>query len=190
LKVAAGLLALTIGHIASAQSVDARVDSLLHRMSLEEKVGEMTQVDLSVVAAVRGTASRRLQIAMAATWNPMLVRREQQVTAYEPRAGGVAWNFAPVLDLGRQPMWSRFFETFGEDPWLTSVLGATAVEAEQDDPVAAVDSLLRGSPMRMLGPPTPPPASPRADGPIFIATTGNSFIGYSVPLSGRDRTMA
>jgi hypothetical protein len=89
LKVAAGLLALTIGHIASAQSVDARVDSLLHRMSLEEKVGEMTQVDLSVVAAVRGTASRRLQIAMAATWNPMLVRREQQVTAYETRAGGV-----------------------------------------------------------------------------------------------------
>ncbi|CAN5909048.1 glycoside hydrolase family 3 N-terminal domain-containing protein [soil metagenome] len=263
MKVAAGLLALTIGHIASAQSVDARVDSLLHRMSLEEKVGEMTQVDLSVVAAVRGTASRRLQldsakleevivrrhvgsllnvadvaltpaqwiditttiqrfaarrrvpvpvlyaidavhgfdymvggtifphnIAMAATWNPMLVRREHQITAYETRSGGVAWNFAPVLDLGRQPMWSRFFETFGEDPWLTSVLGAAAVEAEQDDPVAAVDSLLRGLSMRMLGPPTPPPASPRADGPIFIATTGKSFIGYIFPRSGRDRTTA
>jgi beta-glucosidase len=37
-------------------------------------------------------------------------------------------------------MWSRFFETFGEDPWLTSVLGTAAVEAEQDDSVAAIDS--------------------------------------------------
>jgi beta-glucosidase len=52
-------------------------------------------------------------IAMAATWNPSLVRREHQITAYETRATGIAWNFAPVLDLGRQPLWSRFFETYG-----------------------------------------------------------------------------
>ena len=256
------LIAVTAS-ASAAQSVDARVDSLLHRLSLEEKIGEMTQVDLSVVAAVKGTARQRLEldsakleeiivrrhvgsllnvasvaltprqwidvtttiqrfaarrrvpvpvlyaidavhgfdymvggtifphnIAMAATWNPQLVRREHQITAYETRAAGVAWNFAPVLDLGRQPMWSRFFETFGEDSYLAATLGAAAVQAEQDGPVAAVDSLLHGLRMRMLGPLEPRVAPPRAEGSSFIATTGKSFVGYSVPLSGRDRTSA
>ena len=265
MKSALAVLALVVLTAArsEAQSVEARVDSVLHLMSLEEKIGEMTQVDLSVVAAVQGSASRRLQldsakleeiivrrhvgsllnvaavaltpqqwidittkiqrfaarrrvpvpvlyaidavhgfdymvggtifphnVAMAATWNPMLVRREHQITSYETRSAGVAWNFAPVIDLGRQPMWSRFFETFGEDSYLTSVLGAAAVDAEQGGPVAAVDSMLRGSRMRTLGANAPLRTSQRADGPVFIAATGKSFIGYSVPLSGRDRTTA
>ena len=38
-------------------------------------------------------------------------------------ASGVLWNFSPVLDLGRQPIWSRFFETLGEDVYLTKTLG-------------------------------------------------------------------
>jgi beta-glucosidase len=52
------------------------------------------------------------QIGQAATWNPQLVKQVYQVTAYETRASGLPWNFSPVLDLGRQPLWSRFFETF------------------------------------------------------------------------------
>ncbi|MEO8621279.1 MAG: glycoside hydrolase family 3 N-terminal domain-containing protein [bacterium] len=259
------LLAATLFRtpVSGAQSVDARVDSLLRLMSLEEKIGEMTQVDLSVVATVKGTATRPLQldsaklheiivrrhvgsllnvasvaltpkqwidvtatiqrfaarrrvrvpvlyaidavhgfdymvggtifphnIAMAATWNPMLVRREHQITGYETRSAGVAWNFAPVLDVGRQPLWSRFFETFGEDPYLASVLGVAAVQGEQDDPVAAVDSMLRGSRPRMLGPPVPAHPTPSDGGSPFIATTGKSFIGYGNPMSGRDRTSA
>ena len=263
LALALSTASAVVAQSATSRSADARVDSILRRMTLEEKVGEMTQVDLSIVAAVQGNATRRLvldsakleeivvrrhvgsflnvasvaltpqqwidvtstiqrfaarrrvpvpvlyaidavhgfdymvggtifphNIAMAATWNPMLVRREHQITAYETRAGGVAWNFAPVIDLGRQPMWSRFFETFGEDPYLTSVLGAAAVEAEQEGAVAAVDSLLHGSPMRMLGASVQRRAGAASDGPVFIATTGKSFVGYSVPLSGRDRTTA
>ena len=131
-----------------------------------------------------------LDLAMAATWNPMLVRREHQITAYEARSAGVTWNFAPVLDLGRQPLWSRFFETFGEDSYLVSVRGVAAVEGEQDGPLAAIDSLLHDFHMRMLGPPAPPSARPHEDGSSFSATTGKSFIGYSVPPSGRDRTSA
>ena len=118
-------------------------------------------------------------IAMAATWNPSLVRREHQITAYETRATGIAWNFAPVLDLARQPLWSRFFETYGEDVYLASVLGREAVLGEQTDPRPALDSLFPGALRR-------PPSS----GDFFIAATGKHFLGYSAPLSGRDRTTA
>lgn len=207
-----------------------QVDSLLRQMTLEEKVGEMTQLTIEAVSKVHGTASTEQQldsaklddamvthhvgsllnvwdvaltpkkwqevigavqratkrtrlripviygidavhgdhymvgatvfpqnIAMAATWNPDLVRQEHEITATETRASGITWNFAPVLDVGRQPLWSRFFETFGEDVYLVETMGAVAVRAEQSDGVAA---------------------------------TGKHFLGYSDPLSGKDRTTA
>ena len=76
-------------------------------------------------------------IAMAAAWNPALVRRANEITAEETRASGIAWNFAPVLDVARQPLWSRFYETFGEDPYLVSVMGVEAVRGNQERAVAA-----------------------------------------------------
>lgn len=120
-------------------------------------------------------------IAMAATWNPALVRREHEITAYETRASGIPWNFAPVLDLGRQPLWSRFFETFGEDVYLASVLGREAVLGEQRDPRPTLDALFPDQPLR----PRTMPA-----GEVFVAATGKSFLGYGAPLSGKDRTTA
>ncbi len=57
-------------------------------------------------------------LAMAATRNPSLVKAAAKITAKELRASGVRWNFAPVLDLGRQPLWSRFPETYGEDVYI------------------------------------------------------------------------
>jgi beta-glucosidase len=63
------------------------------------------------------------EIGLAATWNPSLANKMGEITAYETRASGVPWNFSPVLDLGRQPLWSRFFETLGEDPLLASQMG-------------------------------------------------------------------
>lgn len=233
--------------------LEARIDSLLARMTLEEKVGEMTQLTIQAVGRTHGTASTQQQIdsaklddallrhhvgsllnvwdvaltperwrellttvqrvaarkrvpipviygidavhgfhymtkgtvfpqsiAMAATWNPALVRREYQITAYETRATGITWNFAPVLDLGRQPLWSRFFETYGEDVYLATVLGREAVLGEQRDPRPALDSLFPGS----RRPAIPP------SGDVFVAGTGKHFLGYSAPLSGRDRTTA
>src|SRR5208283_911353 len=57
-------------------------------------------------------------IAMAATRNPDLARAVAKVAAKELRASGVRWNFSPVLDCGRQPLWSRFAETYGEDVYI------------------------------------------------------------------------
>ncbi|HEY0780313.1 MAG TPA: glycoside hydrolase family 3 N-terminal domain-containing protein, partial [Gemmatirosa sp.] len=222
----------------------ARADSLLRLMTLEEKVGEMTQLTIQAVARTRGTATTAQQldtakleeailrrhvgsllnvwdaaltpaqwqqtiatiqrvasrsrlkipilygidavhgdhymraatifpqnVAMAATFNPELVRRAHQITAYETRASGVPWNFAPVLDVGRQPLWPRFYETFGEDPYLGSVLGVTAVEAEQRDPRPALDALLGAGRTRTAAVGGREPPARTAGGSYFVAAS-------------------
>jgi beta-glucosidase len=103
------------------------------------------------------------EIGLAATWNPGLAMQFGEVTAYETRASGIHWNFSPVLDLGRQPLWSRTFETLGEDPFLVSVMGKAITCGYQGD--GGIDS-------------------------EHVASCMKHFVGYSNPSSGRDRTPA
>jgi beta-glucosidase len=103
------------------------------------------------------------QIGQAATWNPELVRDGAAVTAYECRASGIPWNFSPVLDLARHPLWSRFFETYGEDVFLAKSMSAAVVEGYQGND----------------------PANPEK-----VAACMKHFVGYSMPISGKDRTPA
>lgn len=212
-----------------------RVDDLLRKMTVEEKVGQMTQVAIDLVlegggvpdparidpaklraalhdyhvgsiinVAHRGytldewhTIITRIQdeakrtrlgvpvlygidaihganytlggtifpqhIGMAATWNAELVRKEGEITAYEVRASGIPWNFNPVLDIGRHPAWPRLFETFGEDVHLSSVLAREYVRGTQGDD----------------------PSHPQK-----IAACLKHYVGYSYPMSGKDRTQA
>jgi beta-glucosidase len=102
-------------------------------------------------------------LGMAATWNPELVRRAAEITAAESRAAGVAWNFAPILDLGRQPLWPRLYETYGEDVYLASVLGASAVRGYEGEGLAD---------------------------PRRVASCLKHYVGYSFPATGHDRTPA
>ncbi len=105
------------------------------------------------------------QIGMAATWNPTLIRIAGEITAYETRACGVPWTFSPVLDLGLDPRWPRQWETFGEDPYLASVMGTQLIKGYE-----GMDNL--------------------ADKKYHIAACLKHFLGYSQPLSGKDRTPA
>ena len=73
---------------------------------------------------VKGATLFPQEIGMAATWNPLLMQRAEEITAMETRAAAIPWSFSPVLDIGRQPLWARFWETFGEDPYLAKVMGA------------------------------------------------------------------
>jgi beta-glucosidase len=66
-------------------------------------------------------------LGMAATFNPALSRRAGEITGDEALASGLPWNFAPVLDVGRNPVWPRFYETFGEDPLVAATLGREQV---------------------------------------------------------------
>ncbi|MGL5318648.1 MAG: glycoside hydrolase family 3 N-terminal domain-containing protein, partial [Bacteroidales bacterium] len=67
------------------------------------------------------------QVAMGATFNRALVQQGSEICAYETKASNIPWNFSPVLDLGRNPSWSRMWETYGEDAYLVSEMGAASV---------------------------------------------------------------
>jgi beta-glucosidase len=210
-----------------------RAEELLAKLSLEEKVGQMTQLEISMVSNGRnqeikidpaklekavvkyGVGSilnvadqaltldrwhetiRQIQdaakrtrhkipvlygidtihganyvqgatlfpqpLAMAATWNPDLIMRASEVAAIETRAAGIPWTFSPVLDIGRQPLWPRLWETFGEDPYLATVMGVAAVRGYEGMDVSASER---------------------------VASCLKHYMGYGLPLSGRDRTPA
>ena len=103
------------------------------------------------------------EIGLAATWDISHARKMAEITAYETRASGVPWNFSPVLDLGRKPIWSRFFETLGEDVYLAKTFGTAIVEGYQGKQM--IDS-------------------------NHVVACLKHYVGYSYPSSGRDRTPA
>ncbi len=70
-------------------------------------------------------------IGLAGTWDPALVQQVFGAVAQEVRARGAQQCLAPVLDLGREPRWGRIEETYGEDPYLVSRIGAAAVRGYQ-----------------------------------------------------------
>ena len=216
-----------------ARDNTARVEALLKKMTLEEKVGQMTQLAIDQVTSgadqniqidpaklekaivkygvgsilnvngqaltvdkwheiigaiqnasmktrlkipnlygidsihganyVQGATLFPQEIGMAATWNPALMQRAAEITAMETRAAAIPWSFSPVLDIGRQPLWARFWETFGEDPYLASVMGVSFVRGLEGQDISSEKS---------------------------VASSLKHYMGYSLPLSGRDRTPA
>lgn len=71
-----------------------------------------------------GTTVFPTGIGLASTWDPELLSEVGRVTAEELRAQGAHIGYGPVIDLAREPRWSRVEETYGEDAWLTSTLAA------------------------------------------------------------------
>ena len=61
------------------------------------------------------------EINLAATFDPRHAEAMGRITAYETRAAMVPWVFSPVMDLGRDPRWPRHWESWGEDPCLSTV---------------------------------------------------------------------
>lgn len=114
---------------------------------------------------VSGSTLFPQQLAQAATFNPNLTEEGGRITAYETRAAGIPWNFSPVLDVGRNKNWSRFFETFGEDPYVCSVFGSALVRGYQGGNGSVVDDQ-------------------------HVAACMKHFLGYSGTRSGFDRTPA
>ncbi|RNL84144.1 glycoside hydrolase family 3 protein [Halostreptopolyspora alba] len=75
--------------------------------------------------------------ALAATWDPDLVRATGTLLAQEARRKGVHVLLAPTVNMHRSPLGGRHFETFSEDPYLTGELGVAYVRGVQDGGVAA-----------------------------------------------------
>lgn len=130
----------------------------------EQKIPILYGIDaIHGTSYTRGSTLFPHNIGMAAARNEDLAAQTAKVTAMEVRASGIRWNFDPTLGIGRQPLWSRFEETYGEDVYLTSTLGGTVIKAYESDGLK---------------------------NPTAVASCMKHYLGYSTPLSGKDRTPA
>lgn len=102
-------------------------------------------------------------VNMGATFNRAIVRRGAEISAYETKASCVPWTYAPVVDLGRDPRWPRMWENYGEDAYLNTVMGVEAVLGFQG-------------------------SDPNHIGRYNVAACVKHYMGYGVPVSGKDRT--
>lgn len=78
-----------------------------------------------------GTTVFPTALSAASTWNEDLMLRMGEAIALETRLQGANIGYGPVLDIAREPRWSRMEETFGEDPVLTSVMGVAMMKGMQ-----------------------------------------------------------
>ncbi|MBO9597958.1 MAG: glycoside hydrolase family 3 C-terminal domain-containing protein [Cohnella sp.] len=72
-----------------------------------------------------------IPLAQASAWNPEIARRTSEAASRESMSDGVAWVFAPMIDISRDPRWGRIAESIGEDPLLTSEYARAWVEGSQ-----------------------------------------------------------
>lgn len=112
---------------------------------------------------VQGAVLFPQQAGMAATWNPERMLEAGRFAAAETRTAGIPWNFSPLGDVGRHVAWPRLYETFGEDPYLASVMGVAAVRGYEGTDISA---------------------------PGSVASCMKHYVGYSYPFTGHDRTPA
>ena len=178
------LCVLLVSSCAKKSAEDRFIDDLLSRMTLEEKIGQMNQLDPSYESEVKEALIRegrvgsifnivdakevnRLQrmaveetrlgiplvvardvihgyhtiypipLGQGATWNPELIEQAAQLTAREAIQDGIRWAFSPMVDVAHDPRWGRVAEGYGEDPVLTSTMGAATVRGYQSQGMAA-----------------------------------------------------
>lgn len=142
--------------VASKAPVPQRVEQLLGRMTLDQKIHELHGVQgdgyVGVIPPIaslcipaltmqdgpagpgdgmKGVTQLPAPIALAATWDTGLARQYGAVIGTEQRGKGVTVDLGPTLNLVRDPRWGRAFETYGEDPYLTGRLGSAYVRGVQ-----------------------------------------------------------
>lgn len=104
-------------------------------------------------------------IGMAATFNTALMEEGSRISAYETRASNIPWTFNPTMDLGRDARWSRQWESYGEDPYLNARMSVASVKGFQGPDHNNI-------------------------GRDHVAACIKHYMGYGVPVSGKDRTPA
>ncbi|MFZ0542027.1 MAG: glycoside hydrolase family 3 C-terminal domain-containing protein [Candidatus Sulfotelmatobacter sp.] len=141
---------------ASQAALEARVDSMLKQLSLEEKIDLLGGVDDFYIRAIPRIGLPRLKMAdgpvgvrnygpstvfggigLAATWDPALAQRIGTVIGEDARARGVHFMLGPGVNIYRAPLCGRNFEYFGEDPYLSSRTAVAYIEGMQSQGVSA-----------------------------------------------------
>jgi beta-glucosidase len=107
--------------------------------ALQKYVVEHTRLHIPLLLAEEcphghmaiGTTVFPTSIGQSSTWDPALIRRMAAAIAQEARVQGAHIGYGPVLDLAREPRWSRVEETYGEDPVLNGQMGVAMVQGFQ-----------------------------------------------------------
>lgn len=105
------------------------------------------------------------EVNIAATFQPAYARAMGEAIGYETRAGMVPWVFSPVMDLTRNAAWPRNWESYGEDPYVQSIMASNETRAIQGDDPNHIDR-------------------------FHSAVSIKHYMGYGAPASGKDRTPA
>jgi beta-glucosidase len=141
---------------ASQAATEARVESMLKQLSLEQKIDLLGGVDSFYIRAIPSIGLPRLKMAdgpvgvrnygpstvfggigLAATWDPALAQRIGAVIGEDARARGVHFMLGPGVNIYRAPLCGRNFEYFGEDPFLSSRTAVAYIEGMQSQGVSA-----------------------------------------------------
>lgn len=188
------------------KATEDKIESLLSKMTLEEKIGQMNQISssgnieemsslikkgeigsiLNEIDPARVNALQRVAIeesrlgipvlmsrdvihgfktifpiplGQGASFDPSLAEEGARVAAVEASSVGIRWTFSPMIDIARDPRWGRIAEGYGEDTYLTSVMGAATVKGYQGEPLAS---------------------------PTSMAACAKHFVGYGATEGGRD----
>jgi beta-glucosidase len=150
-------------YLDTAYSFEERVTDLVARMTVEEKVSQMSSVAPAIERlgipqynwwneGLHGVARAGLAtvfpqgIGLASTWNTSLIYRMAKAISDEARAQhheavrqGVRDLYTgltlwcPTINIFRDPRWGRGQETYGEDPYLTSRLAVQYIKGLQGD---------------------------------------------------------
>lgn len=187
-------------------STESKINSILSKMTLLEKIGQMnqlsgsglsddmkTQVKNSAVGSILNQVDPRIvnelqriaieesrlgiplifardvihgfktifpiPLGQAASWNPEIAEEGARISAIEASACGIRWTFAPMIDISRDPRWGRIAESCGEDPYLTSIMGAAMVRGFQGEDLS---------------------------NPTSMAACAKHFAGYGAAEAGKD----
>ena len=185
--------------------IENKVEALLQKMTMEEKLGQMNQLSPwdfeelaarvrkgevgSILNVVNPEEINNIQkiaveesrlgipilvsrdvihgyktifpipLGQAATFNPQIAEDGARVAAIEASADGIRWTFAPMIDISRDPRWGRIAESCGEDPYLSSVMGAAMIKGYQGDSL---------------------------NDPTAIAACAKHFVAYGAAEGGKD----
>ena len=150
-------LSLTAFAQQPSPDIDKRVDAILSKMTLEEKITYIGGINDFFIRPVPRvgipefkmsdgpmgvhdygpTTAYPAGIALAATWDTDLARRVGTMMGDDARARGVHFILGPGLNIYRAPMCGRNFEYFGEDPFLASRMAVSVVSGIQSRRVIA-----------------------------------------------------
>lgn len=175
-------------------ALEAKIEKTLSRMTLDEKIGQMLELNLDVMGKmtvenakidrekVRSVlqqygrpdeeienmvklSDQEIIDKLGASFNTDLAFAGAEITAYESRAASCPWVYNPVVDLSRDPRWPRVYESFGEDAIVNAKMVAAEIKGYQGDDPNHIDQ-------------------------YHVGTSTKHYFAYGAPWTGKDRTPA